>query len=369
MSARRTIFRAVFAGAVFALLLSSTLLAKVLPVQVVTQEKDQWCWAGSSKCIINYYGTAVNQCQIAEFTRTHNNWRNFGPVNCCTDPNQGCNYWNYLVGGGGSIQDILSNWGISSSIWYREMWLSEVTNFINDNRPFIIRWGWTSGGGHFVVGHGLEGNNLYYMDPWYGEGAKIGTYGWVVSGADHTWTHGAGMNTPYVVVNRTLTLQCGTGGTTNPAPGSYVHQSGTNVTITAVPGIWNIFNGWTGSLTSSSNPVTFLISTDMTVIANYRTIEAPSNFSGRKVLNRSLSQAEYINVLSWEANTKNTGLSVAGYRIYLVGSASRDLIEETGADTFAFQHRGVARAEEYLYDIVAVLTDGREGKASSVIVD
>ena len=98
----------------------------------------------------------------------------------------------------------------------------------------------------------MEGNNLYYMDPWYGEGAKVASYGWVVSGADHTWTHGAGLNTPYVVVNRTLTVQCGTGGTTTPAPGAYVHPTGTNVTVTAVPYVFNVFTGWTGSLTSSA---------------------------------------------------------------------------------------------------------------------
>lgn len=357
------------AGVAFVLLLSSSAFAKVLPIQLVTQEKDQWCWAATSKCIINYYGTAVNQCQIAEFTRTHNNWRDFGPVNCCTDPNQGCNYWNYLVGGGGSIQDILSNWGLSSSIWYREMYQSEVSNFITNNRPFVIRWGWTSGGGHFLVGYGHEDSNLYYMDPWYGEGFKVASYSWVVSGADHTWTHGAGLNTPYVVVNRTLTLQSGTGGTTTPAPGTYVHQSGTSVTVTAVPGIWNIFNGWTGSLTSSSNPLTFVLSTDMTLTANYRTIEAPSNLSGQKVLNRSLSQAEYINVLTWEANTKNSGLDVVGYRVYLVGASSRDLIGETDADTRTLQHRGVTRKGEYLYDVVAALGSGREGKPASVIVD
>jgi hypothetical protein len=369
MSARRTILRVGLAGAFLALFLSSAALAKVLPVPVVTQEKDQWCWAGSTKAIINYYGTNVKQCEIAEFVRTHNNWHDFGPVNCCTNADVGCNYWNYLLGGGASVQDILINWGLSNSIWYREMYLSEVNTFITDNRPFIIRWGWDSGGGHFIVGDGVDGNNLYYMDPWFGEGAKVASYDWVVSGSGHTWTHGAGVTTPYVAINRTLNIQAQTGGTTSPAPGSYTQPSGTSVTITATPSTWYMFTGWTGAVTSSANPITVTVSSDMTITANFRLIEAPANFSGTKVLNRSLSQAEYINVLSWEANSKNAGLEVAGYQIYLVDASGRTLIQQTDADTFTYQQRGIDRDTEYVYDVVVLLSNGRTGKSATVIIN
>ena len=60
---------------------------------------------------------------------------------------------------------------------------------MQNNRLFIIRWGWTSGGGHFLVGHGISGENIYYMNPWYGEGKKVATYEWVKSDPSHTWTH------------------------------------------------------------------------------------------------------------------------------------------------------------------------------------
>jgi hypothetical protein len=175
----------------FLLLASSGLLkSQVLSVNEVIQEQNQWCWAAVSACALQYYCYPKEQCEIAEYTRTVATWHNFGTTDCCVNPNLGCNYWNYNWGYPGSIQDILlhfgniQNSGIPSSINQTAI-LSDIQN----NRLFIIRWGWTSGGGHFIVGHGLVDNNLYYMDPWYGEGLKIADYAWVVSGGNHTWTH------------------------------------------------------------------------------------------------------------------------------------------------------------------------------------
>jgi len=170
--------------------LAFTPKAQVLNVTEITQEQNQWCWAGVSACALDYYGTPTEQCVIAEYTRTVATWHDFGPVNCCTSATQGCNYWNYNWGYAGSIQDILvhfasiTNNGVGSPLS-----MAVITSEVTHNRPFIIRWGWTSGGGHFLVGHGLTGDMLYYMNPWYGEGLKISSYAWVVSAPDHTWTH------------------------------------------------------------------------------------------------------------------------------------------------------------------------------------
>lgn len=183
---RKTIILAcLFISSIF-----TCLNAQVLNVQEVIQEQTQWCWAGVSSCTLDYYGTPTTQCEIAEYTRTVATWHNFGPVDCCLNPSLGCNYWNYNWGYAGSIQDILihfasiQNNGVSS---YLDQ--PTITMEISNNRPFIIRWGWTSGGGHFLVGHGMIGNDLYYMNPWYGEGLKISDYSWVVSSSDHDWTH------------------------------------------------------------------------------------------------------------------------------------------------------------------------------------
>ncbi len=178
-----------------------SLEAQVLNVVNNEQEQDQWCWAGSSKTILDYYGYVNSQCQIVEWTRNTATFHNFGSTNCCTNPSQGCNYWNYNYNSAGSIQDILVHFGALQNTGVNSA-LSQTTvqTELQHNRLFVIRWGWASGGGHFIVGHGLSGNNLYYMNPWFGEGLKIGTYSWVCSGDSHTWT-----NTNKITTNTTGT--------------------------------------------------------------------------------------------------------------------------------------------------------------------
>jgi fibronectin type 3 domain-containing protein len=166
--------------------------ASVLPAPFVQQEQSQWCWVGVSDCVLGYYGTTLDQCTIAEWTREQATWHDFGPSDCCVDPTQGCNYWNYNWGYAGSIQDILQHWGVDN-YGIGPLSLDEIGTQIAAGHPFIIRWGWTTGGGHFVTGHGVEGSMVSYMDPWPGEGFKTGTYDWVVYGGGasgtHTWTH------------------------------------------------------------------------------------------------------------------------------------------------------------------------------------
>ncbi|ESU21433.1 hypothetical protein FEDK69T_25000 [Flavobacterium enshiense DK69] len=166
------------------------LKAQYLAVPQVIQEQDQWCWAGVTKSILNYYGTNVSQCEIADYARQVITWHNFGSVNCCTNPNSGCNYWNYNWGNSGSIQDILVHFGNIQNYGYANpLSLSQILTQISAGRPFVVRWGWVSGGGHFVVGHGINGSNISYMNPWFGEGHHISTYNWLVSDGNHDWTH------------------------------------------------------------------------------------------------------------------------------------------------------------------------------------
>ncbi|MCX6273921.1 MAG: T9SS type A sorting domain-containing protein [Bacteroidetes bacterium] len=170
---------------------------QVLNVSNTEQQHDQWCWAGSTKCVLDYYGFSTpQQCDIAEYVRSTATFHNFGSTDCCVNALQGCNYWNYNYGAAGSMQDILvhfgnlQNTGIATSLT-----LAEITTQIQQNKLFIIRWGWSGGGGHFIVGHGINGNNIYFMNPWFGEGLHIGTYSFMLSGVDgtststHTWTH------------------------------------------------------------------------------------------------------------------------------------------------------------------------------------
>lgn len=172
---------------------SLTKTKAILTFPEVIQEQTQWCWAGATGAIFDYFDKSVKQCEIAEYTRTVATWHDFGSENCCSNPTGECNYWNYNWYYDGSIKDILEsmqndiniqNYGIS-----RKLTIGEVATDLSENKPFVIRWGWDSGGGHFLVGYGIDGIYLHYMNPWYGEGNKIGTYDWVSLGGGHTWTH------------------------------------------------------------------------------------------------------------------------------------------------------------------------------------
>lgn len=176
--------------------LLATTEAQVLNVDDSEQQQSEWCWAGCTKTMLDYYGYPQEQCTIAEYARTSSTWHNFGSTNCCTSPSQGCNYWNYNWGYAGSIQDILVHFGnIQNTGVGAALTIPEITTELQNNRLFVIRWGWSSGGGHFIVGHGISGNNIYFMNPWFGEGMHIATYSNVVNGVDgtssatHTWTH------------------------------------------------------------------------------------------------------------------------------------------------------------------------------------
>lgn len=124
------------------------------------------------------------------------------------------------------------------------------------------------------------------------------------------------------------------------------------------------------------------------------TIYPPFSFSGKRVLNRSLSQNEYINVLTWQANPNN--IDITKYRIYLatsdnifkkgrslsvvrnlkrinkkenfMGSITQNVLIELNADTFKYWHRNVDKEKVFTYAIVAVDDEGREGIPAYVTV-
>lgn len=92
----------------------------------------------------------------------------------------------------------------------------------------------------------------------------------------------------------------------------------------------------------------------------------PLNFRAEKKKNRSLSQLEYINVLTWEANSKNK--FIERYRIYLMEGENRILLAETDAQTFVYWHRKVEKDRTYTYGLTAVDKFDRESEAAVVEV-
>lgn len=161
---------------------------QTISVPVVYQEQDQWCWAGCTKCILNYFKYTVNQCDIADYTRTVSTWHSYGAVNCCTDPGVGCNYWNYMYGCTGSLEDILMHFDAITTHHQGALTISEMQTEATNKKPTVFHWSWYSGGGHFVVGSGADaGGNVHYMNPWFGEGAHVSTYSWMLDDGSHTY--------------------------------------------------------------------------------------------------------------------------------------------------------------------------------------
>ncbi len=162
----------------------------------------------------------------------------------------------------------------------------------------------------------------------------------------------------------TLVIQAGSEGTTSPAPGAHPYPPDAAVQVTAIPSLYATFIDWTGDASGSANPLTVTMNRDKTVRANFRHIFAPLA-SGRRELNRSFSQAEYINFLSWENHPSNAGLSIAAYRIYTVTGGTATLLAEVEAGTTEYAHRK-AGPDPVTYSIAAVTAGGREGAPAEI---
>jgi endonuclease/exonuclease/phosphatase family metal-dependent hydrolase len=167
-----------------------------------------------------------------------------------------------------------------------------------------------------------------------------------------------------------LTIVSGTGGTTEPAPGTYQYGVGTQVAVTAIPDAFYKFVYWTGNIASGhefDNPLSITMDSDKLVAANFlRIIYPPLQLAGQKVLNRSLSQAEYINVITWNPNPNNA--NIVGYRIRQIEENSELLIAEVNSSTFKFQLRKVEKNKTYTYSVVAVNNENREGNPANVTI-
>jgi len=148
-------------------------------------------------------------------------------------------------------------------------------------------------------------------------------------------------------------------GTTDPSPGTYRYPPGAQLVIRAIPDMYSTFINWSGSAGSTSSPATVTMDGDRGVTATFRYIHAPA-VSGQKVLNRTFSQAEYIDVLSWQPNAANQGLPIAKYRVYTVNGSARSLLVELPANSTGYQRRHAGRASTQ-YSVAAVVSGDREG--------
>ncbi|MCX6566135.1 MAG: C10 family peptidase [Candidatus Aminicenantes bacterium] len=207
---------------------------------------------------------------------------------------------------------------------------------------------------HINMGWGGYADNYYSVDNIYEYGDTQKDYAVV------------GIHPP-VQVNSKLTIQPSAWGTTTPTAGVHYYPLNTDVQVTAFPAQYATFVNWTGDASGTDNPVTVKMTRDKTIKADIRYISPPSNLTGSKDLNRSFSQAEYIDTLSWQANTSNEGLSIATYKIYTVSGSTYTLLTEVNADQSQYSRRNAGSSANQ-YAITAVTSGGREGAPALVTI-
>ncbi len=85
----------------------------------------------------------------------------------------------------------------------------------------------------------------------------------------------------------TLTIAASSGGTTDPSPGSYVHDLASEVAIEALPSDGYEFSGWSGDAAGVTNPLTVIMLSDKSITANFETVstgddETDDSTNGKK---------------------------------------------------------------------------------------
>lgn len=162
------------------------------------QEQTQWCWAACTKMVYwNYEPGSINQCDAVNVSKSNefytgcNNLAN-SYASACTSPST-FNSPQSLYGCNGSLQNILSNYGISSTAYSYSFSASTVASNTAARKLMIARWGWNGGGGHFVVINRYKNGNVYFNNPL--SGSVIWNYNtFKTANGQGNWTHTLKMN-------------------------------------------------------------------------------------------------------------------------------------------------------------------------------
>jgi hypothetical protein len=150
-------------------LITGGLAAQTYQANVPTKSQTQtnWCWATDSQCILEYYGTKKQQCEIVEYARTLQT-STFGTTPCCTSPSGKCNNPNEIKYNYG-ITGMLSHFGnLTSTVTDNQLPVATMTTVLSEKRPFVIGIMWNGGGGHVVVGCNYDkaSGTMTVMDSW-----------------------------------------------------------------------------------------------------------------------------------------------------------------------------------------------------------
>lgn len=162
------------------------------------QSQTQWCWATCTQMVYwCYQPGSIQQCDAANVSKNleMNTGCNSLPnsaTSACTSPGT-FNYPQYMYGCTGSLQGILSNYGIPSTSFASNLSAATLSTAVSTRKLVIARWGWNSGGGHFVVVNRYKSGNVYFNNPL--SGAVIWSYNaFNTANGAGTWTHTLRMN-------------------------------------------------------------------------------------------------------------------------------------------------------------------------------
>ncbi len=166
-------------------------------VPVYVQEQTQWCWAACSAMLYWAYAPGTqSQCTLVGVARDKENGNIFGGCNSlsnstaspCTSPAT-FNSPQSMYGCDGSIESILDNYSIPSTGYGYAFSASQVATATAAKKHMVARWGWNSGGGHFVVINRYKDGNVYFNNP-LSSSAYIWSYAnFSTSYGSATWTH------------------------------------------------------------------------------------------------------------------------------------------------------------------------------------
>lgn len=142
---------------------------------IYVQEKSNWCWAAASRTIIHHItGTAASQCKLVEWGKDTSSCAN-------VTGSFGKNVSQALAKGGVGNVGTFGAFTISYSYLQGEL---------DAGRLVMIRWAWSTGGGHMLVlrGYDTSTSTVSFVNP-EKSAFQSDTYDHIVQFSTHTWTH------------------------------------------------------------------------------------------------------------------------------------------------------------------------------------
>lgn len=122
---------------------------KILNVELIAQEEEEWCWAATGRMTMLYAGgdaSAITQCAEANNAFNQNSCCDDGGTTSCNKP-----YRPMYADWGFTAEKVFDPYGAAMT-W------GDYKKTIDAGEPVAYLWRWRAGGGHYMVAVG------YYED-------------------------------------------------------------------------------------------------------------------------------------------------------------------------------------------------------------